>query len=85
MFADKTPHMMLTGSELVIRDDFGKFITYRIGEYVMDGGGHGFALRREDRNRYESHQWNPDNDDPWCVVCYITWQDCDDDCPGVTS
>jgi hypothetical protein len=38
----------------------------------------------EQRTRYESHQWNPGEDDDECIVCGVTWQDCDDDCPGLS-
>jgi hypothetical protein len=40
----------------------------------------------EQRTRYESHQWNPTEDgDDECIVCGVTWQDCDDDCPGAAT
>lgn len=36
--------------------------------------------KAEQRTRYESHQWNPTEDDQECVVCGVTWIDCDDEC-----
>ena len=35
-----------------------------------------------DRTRYESHQWNPTEDDFECVACGTTWQDCEGECPA---
>jgi len=34
----------------------------------------------EERTRYESHAWDGDDE---CVTCGVTWEDCEDDCPGV--
>ena len=85
MFAGRAPYLRLDDDELVIRDGFGKVVVYRIGEYVHDGHAAGFALRRQDRTRYESHEWSPGATDDECVACGVTWQDCEGDCPGVAS
>lgn len=34
----------------------------------------------DERTRYETHQWNPGEDDDECVACGVTWQDCEDEC-----
>lgn len=35
-----------------------------------------------ERTRYESHTWNPTEPDDECIVCGVTWGECEDDCPG---
>jgi len=42
------------------------------------------AHEEDERTRYESHVWSrlTDDDGEECMVCGVTWEDCDDDCPG---
>lgn len=35
---------------------------------------------REERTRYESHQWDATEDDAECIVCGVTWKDCEAEC-----
>jgi hypothetical protein len=35
----------------------------------------------DDRTSYESHQWDPTDDDQECIVCGVTWGECDEPCP----
>ena len=39
----------------------------------------------DDRTRYETHEWDPTEDDQECIVCGVTWSDCDDVCPGLAT
>ena len=36
----------------------------------------------DEPTRYESHAWDGKDE---CVACGVTWEDCDDDCPGPGS
>lgn len=38
------------------------------------------AHEEDERTHYESHQWNPTEDDDECVACGVTWQDCEGEC-----
>lgn len=33
----------------------------------------------------DSHIWSRGEDDEECLACGVTWEDCDEDCPGVTA
>lgn len=34
-----------------------------------------------ERTRYETHQWDPTEDDEECIACGVTWGECDEPCP----